>query len=280
MKRLLPNASLVAVGLCLALLAPLGHAGLPQPLCVFYGQARDGFGLPYRANADVILLHGTNEVARHTIRGSLAPGVNFALSVHLDDGRTSARYSTRALRTGDSVSIRVRDVDGEKTIMERATVPPAGHPGEMILLNVTAGDDADGDGLSDLWEWEMIAWSGGLLKTPWDVSGDDDFDGDGMTNREEYLAGTFAFLDYDALVIEQFAAAGNGRLRFTFLSVPGKTYTIAGVTTLGQDPWEPCAFATSEAGSLQTAPAEGNGDWVSLFIPVQESIRFYRVVAE
>ncbi|HOY58074.1 MAG TPA: hypothetical protein PK640_08040, partial [Verrucomicrobiota bacterium] len=79
MNRFLLNSTLALLGLGLALIAPRSHAGLPQPLCVFYGQARDGYGLPYRADADVILLRGTNEIARQTINGSLAPGVNFAL---------------------------------------------------------------------------------------------------------------------------------------------------------------------------------------------------------
>ena len=78
-------------------------------MVVYYGQAKDGFGWPYRRDADVILLHGTNEIARHTIVGSLAPGVNFALNVPLDDGRDATAYARNALRTGEVVSIIVQD---------------------------------------------------------------------------------------------------------------------------------------------------------------------------
>lgn len=280
MKRLLPNATFAAAALGFALLALPGRAGLPQPMCVFFGQARDGFGLPYRTNADVILLRGTNEVARHSIRGSLAPGVNFALYVHLDEGRVATRYSPRALRSGEVVSIRVHDADGEKTIMESATIPPAGLPGELVLVNVTAAQDADGDSLPDLWESELIAWSGGALKSLWDVRGEDDFDGDGMSNREEYFAGTFAFLDYDALIIEQAILAASDRLRLTFLTVPGKSYHVSSLSDLAQADWQPCGFALTEAGATQTPPVEGNGGWLSLYVPLEEPNRFYRVVAE
>lgn len=273
-------STLVLLDLGVALLVPPGHAGLPQPMCIFYGQARDGFGLPYRTNAQVILLHGTNEIARQTIRGSLATGVNFALSVHLDDGRGMKPYSHRALRSQDRVSIIVRDADGDKMIMESQTVPPVGVPGELLLVNVTAGEDSDGDRLSDLWEHELIAWSGGTLRDLADVRGEDDFDGDGMSNRAEYEAGTFAFLDYDALLAEEFVPSGTGRLRLTFLSVPGKTYSISGVSDLDQASWEPCAFALTATGPLQVAPAEGNGDWVSLYVPILDPIRFYRLVAQ
>ncbi len=280
MNRFLLNSTLALLGLGAALLAPRSHAGLPQPLCVFYGQARDGYGLPYRADADVILMRGTNEIARQTISRSLAPGVNFALYVHLDDGRGTKPYSSRAVRTGDLVSIVVRDKDGLKTIMESQLVPPVGSPGDMLLLNVTAAQDSDGDGLSDLWEWELIAWSEGALTGLWDVDGDDDFDGDGMSNRQEYQAGTFAFLDYDALFIEELIPAGYGRLRLTFLSVPGKTYSVHCASDLTQPAWQPCAFSMTDTGMLQTVPAEGPGDWLCLYIPIEEPARYFRLVAE
>ena len=97
-------------------------------MCVYYGEAVDGFGWPYTTNAEVVLLHGTNEIASQTITGSLTPGVNFALYVHLDDGSTAQPYSPARLHTGDLVSIVVRDQDGEKTIMEEQAIPPVGNP--------------------------------------------------------------------------------------------------------------------------------------------------------
>jgi len=59
MKRFFLNYALALLGFGLAALALPARAGLPQPMCIFYGQARDGYGLPYRADADVILLRGT-----------------------------------------------------------------------------------------------------------------------------------------------------------------------------------------------------------------------------
>ena len=267
-------------GAAALLLPSAGYAGLPQPMCVYYGQAKDGYGLPYLRDADVILRHGTNEIARQTISGSLRPGVNFALYVHLDDGRSAKPYSPKALRSGDLVSIVVRDRDGEKTVMENQVVPPVGQPGDMILRNVTAAEDVNRDGLPDLWEWELIAWSDGRLRSLADVRGGDDFDGDGMSNLMEYLAGTFPFLDYDYLRIEESALTPNGRLRLTFLSVAGKSYSPVCATNLTESVWAPCAFALSDTGPLQTLPAEGNGDWFSLYLPVQEPARFFGLSVE
>ena len=273
-------AALVLAGAATVLLPSAGYAGLPQPMCVYYGQAKDGYGLPYLRDADVILRHGTNEIARQTISGSLRPGVNFALYVHLDDGRTATPYSPRALRTGDLVSIVVRDRDGEKTVMEDQVVPPVGQPGDIILRNVTAAEDTDRDGLPDPWEWALIEWSDGRLRSLADVRGGDDFDGDGMSNWQEYLAGTFPFLDDDYLRIEEWALTTNGHLRLTFLSVAGKSYTPVCATNLTSSVWAPCAFALSDTGPLQTLPAEGNGDWFSLYLPVQDPRRFFKLSVE
>jgi hypothetical protein len=274
-KTLLGPLFLACAGLLA--LVPTLVAGLPQPMCVYYGQALDGYGWPYRTNAEVVLLRGSTEVARQTIRGSISPGVNFALYVHLDDGRTAVPYSARALRSGELVSLVVRDSEGQKPIMENATVPPVGQPGELVLVNVTAATDLDGDGLPDRWEEEMIAWSGGALHSIYDVRGSDDFDGDGLTNLQEYRAGTFAFLDYDYLMIDWLARTPGNRLRMTFLSVPGKIYSVHGTTNLTETLWELSPFALSEAGPLALTPAEGNGGWISLYLPVEESSRFLRL---
>lgn len=274
----LARTLLLLGGATLALPGP-ARAGLPQPLCIFYGQARDGYGLPYRANADVILRHGTNEVARQTIRGSLAPGVNFALALHLDGGRTTARYSRRALRSGEIVSIHIRDAGGERTIMEAARIPPVGKPGDLLMLDVTAAEDLDLDGLPDPWEWELIAWSEGALQSLEDVRGEDDFDGDTASNRAEYEAGTFAFLDYDALLIEELLPTAAGNLRLTFLSVPGKLYTITTAADVHQPAWEPGTFRLAESGPVQVTPVEGDGGWISLYVPTGSSTRFYRITA-
>ncbi len=246
-------------------------------MCVYYGQARDGYGLPYRTNADVILLHGTDEIARQTVCGSLSPGVNFALYAHVDSGGTGPAYSARALRTGDLVSIVVRDSEGQKTVMENQAVPPVGQPGDLVLINVTASEDADGDFLPDTWEKELIAWSGGRLHTIYDVRPEDDFDGDGMTNRQEYRAGTFAFLSYDYLSIERTMQTPNHHLQLTFLTVPGKVYSLSYATNLARASWEACPFTLSDTADLQTSPTEGTGDWLSLYVPIEEEVRFFRL---
>lgn len=261
-------------------LLPAAVAGLPQPMCIYYGQARDGYGLPYLQDADVILRRGTTEIVRHTIRGSLSPGVNFALEVHLDDGQTPQSYSKRALRSGDRISIVVRDGEGEKTIMEQQLVPAVGIPGELILRHVTAAEDADGDGLSDTWEWELIAWSDGRFEGLQDVHGADDFDGDGVSNWLEYLAGTFAFLDNDFCYVEEAGSTSTGRLRLGFVSTAGKAYSVQSATSLAANDWAPCPFGVAETDPLHVTPVEGNGDWLSVYVPLGGPAHFFRLRVE
>jgi hypothetical protein len=275
--RLLSTIS--GIGLCLASPSPV-PAVLPQPLCVYYGQAKDGYGYPYLTNAEVVLLHGTTEIARHKIGGMLAPEVNFALFVHLDDGQGGTNYSARSLRSGDLVSIVVRDPWGEKSIMESQAVPPVGQPGELMAVNATAATDTDADGLPDSWEWALIYASGGALQVLTDVRPGDDFDGDGMSNMQEYLAGTFPFLSYDYFFVEQYARTPNNRLQLTFLSTAGKAYSAVCSTNLTASVWAPCAFGLSDTDQPLTAPVLGNGDWISVYVPLSEQAGFVRLIVE
>jgi hypothetical protein len=254
----------------------LSQASLPQPMCIYYGQALDGYGIPYLTNATVTLVKGTNQIARQVIHGSLSPGVNFALYVHLDDGSTASRYSPRALRSGDIISIYVNDSEGQKTIMENQQVPPVGKPGQQILIHVTAAEDSNGDGLPDPWEYELIANSGGRLTTLNDVKPGDDLDGDGMTNLEEYLAGTFAWLPQDYLAIREFTLLPSGARRISFWSVAGKAYNLLSTTELGAA-WAPAPVGLSEDLSSQLSAFEGTGGWLSVYVAPQSPAAFFRI---
>jgi hypothetical protein len=254
---------------------PLSFAfALPQAMCIYYGQAMNQYGWPYMNNADVILRHGTNDIVRHTITGSISPGINFSLYVSIDDGSSPTPYSDKALHVGDPIDIIVRDSRGEQTIMQ-TNIPPVGVPGEVIMVNVTAAADTDHDGLADEWEQELVDMSTNLNSIA-DVNPNDDFDGDGASNIREFNSGNFAFLDYDYMFIEKISKVGN-RMKLQLLSVPGKAYSVEFTTNMLATSWNDCPFSDSETGTATPHLIEGDGDWLTFYIDYPHSQKFFRL---
>jgi hypothetical protein len=269
---------IAALGLLLAS-ALSAHAVLPQPMCIYYGQVKDEFGWPYSGShqGDVILRIGTNEITRHHVSGSLSPGVNFALYVPIDDGRGSA-YVQYAAVTGLTVTIVVSDHTGERLIMETNSLPKVGKPGDIVAINVTAGTDADHDGIPDEWEEAVLYWSENpFIHSIEDLLPGDDLDGDHVSNWDEYIAGTLADDASDFFYAERGDRTANNCLKIEFYSVRGKTYRMFSSTDLGGPSWQVCGVALSDAGPVQLSPVEGDGLWLSLYIPFSETNRVFRM---
>ena len=284
-RRSLRPSLLLLAAAGASLLVPRGaHAGMPQPSAIYYGQARDEYGWPYREGAVVILRAGTNEIVRHAISGSLAPGINFMLPAPIDDGRDAAPYVRQAASTGAAVSIVVVDERGERTIMEKDAVPPVERPGAVVRINVTAALDADGDGLPDEWEWELIRWATDpACNSLADIRPQDDFDGDGQSNLEELRAGTFAFLADDRFCAETFRKAASGRLHIQCFGVPGKVYRVESAPVdriSGGYAWAACDYSPTESGAWRQGPIEGEGGWLSFYLPPPGSNLVWRLKVE
>ena len=220
---------ILALGVCLATLI---QAGLPQPAFILYGQALNEYGWPYLEDAEVVLRVNGRECARHAVNGSLRPGVNFVLRVPLDHG-SGAGYSPSAARTGDIAKIVVVAEGVELAVMDPFPLPQVGGIGEIVALDVTAGQDLDGDGLPDAWEQALVDYDpSDDVNSIEDVDGADDFDGDGMSNLAEYRAGTFGELVYDYFFVEEFSVSGSERVELMCLSTPGKVYSVSVTSNL------------------------------------------------
>lgn len=264
------------VPLALACLAGGGaaRADLPLPACVFYGEARDAYGMPYVHTAEVVLRVDGRECSRWPILGMLAPGVNFRLTLELDDG-TGPSYAPYAARPGQPVTLSVRGPGGEQPILETQPLH-AGQPGDLIEVRVTRGTDTDGDGLPDEWERFLIAGSGGILTGIAQVRPEDDFDGDGVSNLEEYLAGTYPFLRDDYVYVEDARLVGNQRLRLRFFTTAGFSYQVMASERLGAEAgWQPVAFAVSDGAPADRDALAGDGSYADVYVPLSLAHQFF-----
>jgi hypothetical protein len=119
-------------------------------------------------------------------------------------------------------------------------------------------EDADGDGLPDIWEWVYLG------TTNDDGSGDPD--GDLFGNYEEYFANTCPTNPDSMLFIEEPVDAGDGHVEIRWWSEPYRVYELQRGTNLLE------SFEILQGGILATPPVNTYRDpW-----PDGES-RFYRV---
>lgn len=96
-------------------------------------------------------------------------------------------------------------------------------------------DDADGDGLPDVWEADSF---GTLAR-----DGTGDFDGDGFSDRNEYLAGTQAANAASLLEIESVRLIAPAALEIAWQSVSNRTYDL--LAAAGSPTAESLALATN-----------------------------------
>lgn len=282
MHRLLRRPQRLA---CLGVLAaslPLA-AGVPQASWILYGQALDEYGWPFVDNATVELRVAGRFFNRYSIRGSVAPGVNFVFHVPMDSG-TGTRYDPAAAIQGEPFEIVLITGNGTRTLVPATDLPPIGRPGEIRRINVSTGTNTDEDTLPDEWErWILDRSRDPRIVTLPDVRPEDDFDADGMTNFQEYQAGTDPTSAADYFYIDQVARTDGDRLGITFLSVPGKTYRLFVAPPPGPSgvpDWQPAEYARNTTEGFRTGPIEGSGFFVTVFLPAANPAQMFRLKVE
>ncbi len=127
-------------------------------------------------------------------------------------------------------------------------------PGQLALVI----DDADEDGLSDIWE---VLYFGNLLSGT-----NDDADGDGQSNAIEYLAGTNPKSGSSCFRASLVGGVG-GKLLLSWPSVPGKAYAVESHESL-IGPW---TTVTSVFGAASPAAT------TSFTVTRDAARKFYRV---
>ena len=252
-------------------------AGTPQPSEIVYGRVRDAFGFPYTDSGRIILSKNGVECARYDFGGILSQGLNYRLTLDMDSGGTP--YSPHAVRPGDVLTISVQ-VGGVVQPLIPTNRLVAGAPGSAVRLDLITGTDANGDGLPDEWEQQLVEQSGGRLQTIQDVKPNDDFDGDGLSNLQEFYAGTFPFLTTDLLKINDFVRVSPSRIKLRFLTSQNVDYRVVATESLSGDSWYPLRFAVGEGDAIAFRDLVGNGDYQTIYIESSSDMLFMRLVAQ
>jgi hypothetical protein len=217
----------------------------PAPHHTLYGLVRDQWGDPMNvAGSEVFMEVSGGRGAATTLSPALEPGVNYRLLVPMDAGTAPDLYKDVALKTAFPFRLRVKIGQMTYLPIEMVVQPQIGQPAQSTRLDLTLGEDTDGDGLPDAWERALIAALGGNL-TLANIRPNDDADGDGISNLNEYLAGTYAFDPSDGFTLT-LVGVNAGASVLQFLALRGHTYTLESSFDLKQ--WAPVQFRlTSEA---------------------------------
>jgi hypothetical protein len=236
------KALLLGIGVALA--APQAPAFPPALPHTFYGMIRDELGNPLASGASITLETATGVKVYGVTSGITEAGVNYRLKVPLDAGLTSEAYKPTALKPQAPFKITIK-VGSQSFLPIEMTRDFAhiGEPGKKTLLNLSLGEDANGDGIPDAWQRRINA-NIDLVRP------DDDADGDGLSNMQEYLAGTYAY-DPNSGFALKIAGVNNAAPILTFTVITGRTYTILGSSSIADAAaWAPVQFR------LATAPAD------------------------
>lgn len=217
----------------------VAHAFPPALPHTIYGMARDEYGNPLRTNATIVLTTSAGLSVTAQVDPDDEPGVNYRLVVPLDSGVKSDAYKTGALRA--SVPFRIRVTINNATFLPLEMVGDyslLGQPGKQTRIDLTLGEDTNGNGLPDAWERAMLAargWTNSLA----DLKAGSSPGKNGVTLLQEYVAGTYGFEDANGLNLA-IARVEAGTPVLEFLAVRGRNYTIVGSTNLKA--WTPVPF--------------------------------------
>jgi len=244
------------------------------------------------------------DIVRSIIDSSIAPGVNYSLSVPMDAFTSDQFYDVSVMRPMLPFTIRVV-IDGVNyvpiqivaatssywTDKINAVNNPAvnvngGHwaiglPSGKLRLDLWLGVDANGDGLPDAWQWNVVnSDPTGRLSDFTEVLPGADLSGNGMTNMEKFLTGVYAMELRDGLHFEVDSIT-DGIAKLHFQAIAGHTYHIS--TSLDLSNWDdPVSFSVNSDGSDPHPYYLADSSKVlNIYVPlVDEKQNFFKLYVE
>lgn len=252
----------------------------PAPHHLLYGVVRDETGQPLILdNAQVLLQTPSGEIIGSPVRFGRAPGVNYTLAVPMDAGLIDGVHKRTAMQPHARFTMRV--VVRNEIFLPLELVGELreiGRPGEKTRLDLTLGVDLDGDGLPDAWEQQLLSELDGLDE----VNPGDDADGDGLTNLEEYLSGSYAGDGEDEFALD-IVGLNDGTPVLEFRALRGRTYSVEASTDLVT--WEAVGFRMEGEAEASTQDHYGATDVrdIRIEVPAGSSDRgdyqFFKLIA-
>lgn len=262
------------------LVVPAALAFPPALPHQIYGMARDESGNPLTTNATVVLTTSSGVSVSCQVVPGLQPGVNYRMTIPMDSAVRGDFYKTIALQP--SVPFRMRVMVGGATYLPiemTGDYSLLGQPGKQTHIDLTLGEDKNGDGLPDAWELALIAARG------WNVSltnltANSSPGGDGVTLLQEYVAGTYGFQDASGLNLKVVRVVGGAPV-LEFMAVRGRNYSVVGSADLRT--WRAVSFHRAEPGADPTMMGNLQSDRVQLIqatVPItgnQAGLLFFKL---
>ena len=245
------NYLVILLYLTALLLTNQGHAFPPAPGFTIYGLVRDEFGWVVESkDAQIILKKAVDGkvIARSRIQPNGTLTENYRVMCAIDHELSGENYKPEAVKDATPFTIEVV-IEGETFLPTETAVSPMNGmaSGTFYRLDLTLGSDSDGDNLPDRWEQWQLQAAGQEVSRIDLINPDDDIDGDGLSNRQEYIAGTFAFIFSDTLAVKIIEHHDDNWLTLEFLAVVGKTYTLE--RTIDLNSWERVSFGLQDKRS-------------------------------
>lgn len=229
--------------LAAVLLGISGHQALafpPLPHHTVYGLVRDEFGNPLISPGTELTLEtlaGTTLTT--TVVPKLDAGVNYRIEVPVDAGLTMDVYQPTAMRPSAPFRIRVKIAGRTYLPIEmKANMAQLGQPAQSSRVDLTLGEDTDGDGLPDAWERSVIA-AGNLGLSLEGLKPGDKLNGNSLSVLEAYLAGTYAWDPKDGFRLDIVSFSESDPV-LEFVALRGRSYTVSGSDDL--QTWKPVKF--------------------------------------
>ncbi len=249
----------------------------PAPHHTFTGLVRDEMGRPLEGEKVEVLFETSSGSLIKSRVEHRAPGVNYELRVPMDSGATGDLYNVAAMMSSMTFKIRVK-VDNKfyLPIELLGDFSRIGKPGEVTRMNLTLGEDADGDGLPDAWERSLLTNG----KTISDIKPGDDIDGDGMSNLDEYISGNYAFDKNDGFRLDIKGNTEDGVV-LEFVGLRGRSYTLHGTSDLNS--WSQLPFSVSGSEDIVNSLRPDNVQNYKISVSKESfgtSIKFFKLMVQ